>query len=200
MAKDRSIVLNGCLYEAPVALIGCQVELLYQPDEKARVEVRYQSQLLRLCSPRRCACQQPRQTQPRPSNRNRPRQRKNRLPRRGAVGKGPKAMKATYRSFFGLQKEPFGSDLPIEDILLTRELSEVTQRFEYTLRIGGVGVLTGEIGSGKSTALRYACSQAAPGRVRQPLPDRHHRLDPGDLPADPNRAGDRKIKRLQGDP
>ena len=44
MAKDRSIVLNGCLYEAPVALIGCQVELLYQPDEKARVEVRYKSQ------------------------------------------------------------------------------------------------------------------------------------------------------------
>jgi len=27
-----------------VALIGCQVELLYQPDEKARVEVRYKSQ------------------------------------------------------------------------------------------------------------------------------------------------------------
>jgi putative transposase len=43
VAKDRSIVLNGCLYEAPVALIGCRVELLYQPDEKARVEVRYQS-------------------------------------------------------------------------------------------------------------------------------------------------------------
>jgi len=43
VAKDRSIVLNGCLYEAPVALIGCQVELLYQPDENNRVEVRYQS-------------------------------------------------------------------------------------------------------------------------------------------------------------
>jgi ABC-type molybdenum transport system ATPase subunit/photorepair protein PhrA len=71
-------------------------------------------------------------------------------------------MKATYRSFFGLQKEPFGSDLPIEDIPLTRELSEVTQRFEYTLRIGGVGVLTGEIGSGKSTALRYASAKLHP--------------------------------------
>jgi len=71
-------------------------------------------------------------------------------------------MKATYRSFFGLQKEPFGSDLPIEDILLTSELSEMTQRFEYTLRIGGVGVLTGEIGSGKSTALRYASAKLHP--------------------------------------
>jgi len=44
VAKDRTVVLNGSLYEAPVALIGCQVEVLYQPDEKSRVEVRYQSQ------------------------------------------------------------------------------------------------------------------------------------------------------------
>ena len=44
VAKDRTVVLNVSLYEAPVALIGCQVELLYQPDEKNRVEVRYRSQ------------------------------------------------------------------------------------------------------------------------------------------------------------
>jgi transposase InsO family protein len=44
VAKDRTVILNGSLYEAPVALIGCQVQLLYQPDEKNRVEIRYQSQ------------------------------------------------------------------------------------------------------------------------------------------------------------
>jgi transposase InsO family protein len=44
VGKDRTVVLNGSLYEAPVALIGCQVELLYQPDEKNRVEIRYKSQ------------------------------------------------------------------------------------------------------------------------------------------------------------
>jgi len=71
-------------------------------------------------------------------------------------------MKAAYRSFFGLQKEPFGSNLPIEDILQTPALSEVNQRFEYILRIGAVGVLTGEIGSGKSTALRYAAGSLHP--------------------------------------
>jgi general secretion pathway protein A len=62
----------------------------------------------------------------------------------------------TYRNFFGLQKEPFGCDLPIDQLLLTAELNDVCQRFEYVLRIGGVGLVTGEIGSGKSTALRYA--------------------------------------------
>jgi type II secretory pathway predicted ATPase ExeA len=65
-------------------------------------------------------------------------------------------MKASYRSFFGLQKEPFRSDLDIEEILLTPALAAVKERIDYTLRIGAIGVLTGEIGSGKSTALRYA--------------------------------------------
>ena len=41
MAKDRTVVLNGRLYEAPVALIGRQVELLYHADDPERVEVRY---------------------------------------------------------------------------------------------------------------------------------------------------------------
>jgi putative transposase len=44
VAKDRTIILNGTLYEAPVALIGCQVQLLYHPEQNARVEVRYRNQ------------------------------------------------------------------------------------------------------------------------------------------------------------
>jgi transposase InsO family protein len=44
VAKDRTVILNGSLYEAPVALIGCQVELLYHPEENSRVEVRYRTQ------------------------------------------------------------------------------------------------------------------------------------------------------------
>jgi len=43
IAKDRSLTLNGTLYEAPVALIGCQVQLLYHPGQTARVELRYQN-------------------------------------------------------------------------------------------------------------------------------------------------------------
>jgi type II secretory pathway predicted ATPase ExeA len=72
-------------------------------------------------------------------------------------------MKAAYRAFFGLQKEPFGSDLSLEQILQTAELAAVKERFDYALRLGAVGVLTGEIGSGKSTALRYAAGMLHPG-------------------------------------
>jgi hypothetical protein len=41
VSKDRSITLNGRLYEAPVALIGKRVELLYHGTEPEKVEVRY---------------------------------------------------------------------------------------------------------------------------------------------------------------
>ena len=41
--KDRSVVLDRILYEAPVKLIGKQVELLYHEDERESVEIRYKN-------------------------------------------------------------------------------------------------------------------------------------------------------------
>ena len=41
--KDRSITLNGRLYEAPVALIGKRVELLYHESQPEQIEVQYQN-------------------------------------------------------------------------------------------------------------------------------------------------------------
>ena len=64
-------------------------------------------------------------------------------------------MNANYRVFFELQKEPFTADIPLEDILPTEALMAVHQRIDYTIRLGAVAVVTGEIGAGKSTALRY---------------------------------------------
>jgi len=42
VAKDRTVTLLGHLFEAPVNLIGCQVELLYHAETISRVEVFYQ--------------------------------------------------------------------------------------------------------------------------------------------------------------
>lgn len=67
-----------------------------------------------------------------------------------------------YRSFFGLQREPFGTELPIKEILVTEALSAFTERFDYVVRLGAIGLLTGEVGSGKSTALRFAESRLHP--------------------------------------
>lgn len=71
-------------------------------------------------------------------------------------------MDTSYRTFFGFQKEPFGADLEMREILKTPELVVVQERFDYTIRIGAMALLTGEIGSGKSTALRYAIGQLHP--------------------------------------
>jgi putative transposase len=38
VAKDRTVTLNGKLYEAPVALIGQQIELLFHPHDPGPVE------------------------------------------------------------------------------------------------------------------------------------------------------------------
>jgi len=44
VAKDRTISLDGRIFEAPVALIGKQVILLYHPEEPDRAEVLFKGQ------------------------------------------------------------------------------------------------------------------------------------------------------------
>lgn len=51
VAKDRTVVLNGRLYEAPVALIGRQVELLYHAGDPDRVEIRFAQNSYGIVSP-----------------------------------------------------------------------------------------------------------------------------------------------------
>lgn len=64
-------------------------------------------------------------------------------------------MDTSYRQFFALQKEPFGADIPRKDIMVTKPLSATQERIQYALRLGAIVLVTGEIGSGKSTTLRY---------------------------------------------
>lgn len=71
-----------------------------------------------------------------------------------------------YRSLFGFKKEPFAADLRREEILQTSALAEAAQRFDYVVRLGAVGLVTGEVGSGKSTALRWAAGALHPSEYR----------------------------------
>lgn len=75
-------------------------------------------------------------------------------------------MNKSYKAFFGMKKEPFGSDLKQNEILETEELKSVKNKFYYTTDIGGTALLTGDIGSGKSTALRYAADSLHPSEYR----------------------------------
>jgi general secretion pathway protein A len=75
-------------------------------------------------------------------------------------------MNNNYRMFFGLNKEPFGTDIRPAEILKTPELVNVKDRFDYVIRLGAIGLVTGEVGSGKSTALRYALEKLHPSEYR----------------------------------
>lgn len=72
----------------------------------------------------------------------------------------------SYRSFFGLAKEPFSAELDLDSILTTTELLGVHQRLEYGVRLGAIVLVTGEVGAGKSTALRWSCGQLHPSRFK----------------------------------
>lgn len=71
-------------------------------------------------------------------------------------------MSDAYRTFFGLSREAFLEQIAINDILVTPEVSGVKNRIDYSLRLGCSAVITGDVGSGKSTALRYAASSLHP--------------------------------------
>ncbi len=74
-------------------------------------------------------------------------------------------MSTNYRPYFGFKKEPFAADLPTKDLLHLPGMLGVRQRFDYCLELGGVMVITGEVGSGKSTSLRWSASQFHPSEV-----------------------------------
>jgi type II secretory pathway predicted ATPase ExeA len=75
-------------------------------------------------------------------------------------------MNTNYRTFFGMNREAFPSDLSLKDILETPDIASIRERFDYTVRLGAVGIVTGEVGSGKSTALRYVLSKLHPSEYR----------------------------------
>lgn len=75
-------------------------------------------------------------------------------------------MDKSYKAFFGMKKEPFRSDLKQNEILETEELKSVKSKFYYTTDLGGTALVTGDIGSGKSTALRYAADSLHPSEYR----------------------------------
>ena len=71
-----------------------------------------------------------------------------------------------YKSCFGFQKEPFSQEIRVEDLYPLPGLKAATERFLYALDLGAVSIVTGDVGSGKSTALRYAASKLHPSKYK----------------------------------
>lgn len=60
-----------------------------------------------------------------------------------------------YRKFHGLSGSPFGKALAAKALLSYPQLEELAGEMDCLIEEGGIGVLTGEMGMGKTTAMRH---------------------------------------------
>lgn len=75
-------------------------------------------------------------------------------------------MSSSYYKLFELHREPFTADITHNEILVTPAIKGVEERIRYAVTLGAVAVITGEIGSGKSTALRYVAGRFHPSEYQ----------------------------------
>lgn len=70
------------------------------------------------------------------------------------------------KHFFGFTREPFSADIKVDELYHTAALEGAKERFLYAVNLGAISVITGDVGSGKSTALRYASSALHPSQYQ----------------------------------
>jgi general secretion pathway protein A len=68
-----------------------------------------------------------------------------------------------YCNYFGFKTDPFTAEISAKNLLKLPSMVSVKERFDYVMR-GGVFIVTGEVGSGKSTSLRWAQAQFHPSQ------------------------------------
>ncbi|MCF7939585.1 MAG: AAA family ATPase [Spirochaetales bacterium] len=64
--------------------------------------------------------------------------------------------------FYGLKAEPFPQKVAVENLYMLPGLQALVDRVKFAVKNGVVSIITGDVGSGKSTSLRYACSTFHP--------------------------------------
>jgi type II secretory pathway predicted ATPase ExeA len=67
---------------------------------------------------------------------------------------------------WGLSREPFEQDVPVKDLYPLPGLAPFIDRFDYAVAHGLSTVITGDVGSGKSTSLRAAAARLHPTQYR----------------------------------
>ena len=68
--------------------------------------------------------------------------------------------------FFGFTREPFDRDIPVEDLVAFRSHSKLSARLIYAAQYRHMALITGEIGTGKTTAVRAAMKRLDDSQFR----------------------------------
>lgn len=69
-----------------------------------------------------------------------------------------------FQEFYGFARNPFSKTIPTADLFPAAGQAELSARLTYLLREQGFGLVTGEVGSGKSTAVRAFAAGLDPNR------------------------------------
>jgi type II secretory pathway predicted ATPase ExeA len=68
-----------------------------------------------------------------------------------------------YLKHFGLLSYPFGKDIPPEEMYASAAMTELAARLGHLIDMSGVGLVTGDSGSGKSSACRAMAARLHTG-------------------------------------
>jgi type II secretory pathway predicted ATPase ExeA len=68
-----------------------------------------------------------------------------------------------YRKTYGLTRHPFEKDLKPDDLFVSVEAKELEARLNYLLQLRGIGLITGEVGSGKTSICRKVAQRLNSG-------------------------------------
>jgi len=72
-----------------------------------------------------------------------------------------------YNEFFGMSHEPFIADLLIKELMDLPGLRGAKERIQFSSRNGGVCLMTGDVGLGKSTTLRASANRSSREQSKQ---------------------------------
>jgi len=65
----------------------------------------------------------------------------------------------SIRHHFGLKSDPFPQNIPVKDLYPLPALEPLEKRVSFAIQQKAISVITGDVGSGKSTSLRYVASK-----------------------------------------
>lgn len=67
-----------------------------------------------------------------------------------------------YEAWFGFAKTPFTRDIPVKLLYLYPDFQELKGRLKYAIENRLFAAVTGEVGSGKTTAIRAVMDEMNP--------------------------------------
>jgi type II secretory pathway predicted ATPase ExeA len=72
----------------------------------------------------------------------------------------------TYEEYFGLSATPFGRNIPVAELMKSKQWNELAGRLLHVAKNRCFGLFTGETGTGKTTALRRMAADLDKNRFR----------------------------------